>query len=332
MIGIHAVKLTAKDPSSTVCSLAETSSRSASRRIPVTTAAPQPGVFVEGSHAHWFGHFDLPRVGEAEAIRAALSQVTEAATRLEVNVVFGFSAEAWALLRPGQRIEGLRPLLPIAGARAMVATQSDVFIWLHSNAADRNLAVLLGARRALGGSLVRRRETLGQVHLDSRDLSGFIDGTENVKGDERFAAAQIRGGVADGASFVLTQKWVHDLDRIESLEMSEQEAMIGRTKPDSVELAEVPPTSHLGRVVIQDADGEELAIYRRSVPFGTLGEHGLYFTAFTNDLDVMQRMLDQMFGATEDGIVDRVTDYSTPVSGAYYFVPAQAELTEALRH
>ena len=108
--------------------------------------------------------------------------------------------------------------------------------------------------------------------------------------------------------------------------------VIGRTKPDSVELDDLvkPPTAHITRVVMEDADGEEIEIYRRSVPYGTGREHGLYFVAFSADPDRFTAMLTRMFGGAGDGLHDRLTDFTRPVSGAYYFVPSLEQLGEAL--
>ncbi|HUV09641.1 MAG TPA: hypothetical protein VMX12_01605 [Acidimicrobiia bacterium] len=98
--------------------------------------------------------------------------------------------------------------------------------------------------------------------------------------------------------------------------------MIGRTKPDSVELDPNPLTSHVSRVVIEDDEGEELELYRRSAPWGTVAEHGLYFLAFSADPGRFLRMLERMFGAGDDGLHDRLTDFSTPLSAAVYFAPS----------
>jgi hypothetical protein len=106
LIGIQAVKLTAKDPVAPLGSVSETSSASCIQEDSRDDGRPPPGVFVEGSHAHWFGHFDLRPGGDVHAVRVALSQVSDAAARRDVNVVFGFSAGAWALLRPGHRRPG----------------------------------------------------------------------------------------------------------------------------------------------------------------------------------------------------------------------------------
>ena len=120
-------------------------------------------------------------------------------------------------------------------------------------------------------------------------------------------------------------RWVHDLDAFHQLSVREQERVIGRTKLDSVELlgAEKPPDAHISRV---ELGGDDLEIFRRSVPYGTVEEHGLYFVAFSADPSRFDRMLARMFGL--DGPRDRLTDFSKPVSAGYYFAPSNAALRE----
>jgi putative iron-dependent peroxidase len=161
------------------------------------------------------------------------------------------------------------------------------------------------------------------VYRDSRDLTGFIDGTENPPVEEGPEVALIPPGEpGEGGAFVITQRWVHDLAAFHARSVSEQEGTIGRTKPDSIELdaAIKPPDAHISRVVIEE-DGEELEIYRRSTPYGTVREHGLYFLAFSADVSRFDKMLARMFGTTGDGLHDHLTDFTTPVTGSYYFAP-----------
>jgi putative iron-dependent peroxidase len=137
------------------------------------------------------------------------------------------------------------------------------------------------------------------------------------------------GRPGEGRSHVLTMRWVHDLVAFNQLRVEEQQRVIGRTKPDSVELsaAELPPTAHISRVQTS-VDGRELEIFRRSVPYGTAERHGLYFVAFSADRSRYDRMLARMFGVAGDGPRDRLTDFSRPVSGAYYFAPSLNALAE----
>ena len=121
--------------------------------------------------------------------------------------------------------------------------------------------------------------------IDGRDMTGFVDGTANPPSHRAADVALVPPGEpGEGGSHVLVMRWVHDLEAFNQLAVEEQQHVIGRTKPDSVELAEAakPPTAHIARVTIE-VGGEELKIFRRSVPYGTVREHGLYFVAFSAD-------------------------------------------------
>ncbi len=124
-------------------------------------------------------------------------------------------------------------------------------------------------------------------------------------------------------------RWVHNLAAFHRLPVPDQERVIGRTKPDSVEFSddEKPEDAHIARVEVE-VDRQELEIFRRSVPYGNVREHGLYFVAFSADPGRFDRMLARMFGTDRDGIHDRLTDFSHPVSGGYYFAPSLNALNE----
>jgi putative iron-dependent peroxidase len=162
------------------------------------------------------------------------------------------------------------------------------------------------------------------VHRNSQDLTGFIDGTANPTLLEAPEAALVPDGAAGaGGSHVMSIRWVHDLAAFDALPVAEQERVIGRTKADSRELADdvKPLDALIARAEISDAAGNELPIYRRSVPYGTVAEHGLQFVAFAADRTRFDMMLGRMFGAAGDGIHDRLIEFSRAVSGAYYYAP-----------
>ncbi|MCE2525500.1 MAG: Dyp-type peroxidase [Acidimicrobiia bacterium] len=286
---------------------------------------PQAAIFVEGTSAHWFQHFAVEGGVTAGRVLTAVRTVQQAAG--SVNLVIGFGSDMTARLGL-ESPPGLKPFSEVTGGsgRRAVATQEDVFFWIHSDRHDLNFEVALAARRAVDPLGVLARETPSWVYRDSRDLTGFVDGTENPAADEARELAVIAEGAGAGGSFVLAQRWIHDLDAFAGLPTTEQEQVIGRTKPDSVELEELPANSHLGRVVHTDEDGEEIEIYRRSVPYGTSTEAGLYFLAFTDDLAKIDLMLAAMFGATGDGLHDRLVTFSQTVSGAYYYAPSRETL------
>ena len=287
----------------------------------------QEAIFVEGTSAHWFQHFATDPDAPAGQVVAAVRVPQQVAAATGVNLVVGFGAEMTGRLGLEAPV-GLKPFTEISGSsgRRAIATQEDVFFWIHSNRHDLNFDVALAARRAFDSIGTLARETPSWVYRDSRDLTGFVDGTENPPVAEARQLAVIADGPGRGGSFVLAQRWIHDLDAFAALATGEQEQVIGRTKPDSVELEDLPADSHVGRVVHTDEDGEEIEIYRRSVPYGTSTEAGLYFLAFTDDLAKIDLMLAAMFGATGDDHHDRLVMFSETVSGAYYYAPP----TEAL--
>jgi len=298
---------------------------------------PQPGIFQEGTQFHWFLHFRVGADASAGDVRAAIrtvQSVADAGSPPEtVTLVVGFGRAMLQRLAPDELPAGLHDFTTVTGTsgRTAVATQEDVFFWAHSNRHDRNYEVARDARRAFASIGELARETPSFVYRDSRDLTGFIDGTENPDAAEaRILAVLAEGQTGEGGSFVLTQRWIHDLDAFHALSIEDQEAVFGRSKVDSTEIEDKAPTAHLSRVVIEDDAGEEIEIYRRSVPYGTALEAGLYFLAFTDDLAKIDRMLANMYGASGDGVHDRVVEFTQTVSGAYYFAPSSEALARIL--
>jgi putative iron-dependent peroxidase len=292
---------------------------------------PQFGIFAQGTVAHEFIEFDLrPDVDKAYAGRLISQLEQPAVSAGGVNLVVAFGADLWRRLAPDEAPPGLsafREIIGLDGRRAP-ATQHDVFVWVNGSSSDVVFEHGRAAVAAVADVAMVATEQACFVHRDSRDLMGFIDGTENPPLLEAPLAALVPPGEPGaGGSHVIVMRWVHDLARFERLPQTEQERVFGRTKIDSVELADdqKPATAHIARVEIEDERGDELAIYRRSVPYGTLAEHGLYFVAFSADRERYDRMLARIFGLA-DGQRDRLTDFSRPVTGAFYFAPPLALL------
>ena len=171
------------------------------------------------------------------------------------------------------------------------------------------------------------REVSGWAYQHSRDLTGFEDGTANPSLLQAPEIASIPDGEPGaGSSIVLLQQWCHNMEAFDKLDEAAQERVIGRTKADSAQLPDdiMPPDSHVARTELHDESGAELPIFRRSVPYGTLGEHGLMFVGFAREQQRLDRMLLNMAGV--GGPRDALTYFSTPLSGSYYVVPS----TEAL--
>jgi len=295
---------------------------------------PQHGIFAQGTVAHYFLEFDLRR-------DAGLPQATDALRRLRqpavsaggINLVIAFGADLWRLIALDHAPATLKPFSPVVGGagRTAPATQHDIWLWINGSTPDVVFEHARAAAKTLENSAVLAAEQPCFVHRDSRDLTGFIDGTANPQLlDAPLVALVPHGEPGEDGSHVIAMRWVHDLDAFEALPVEEQQKVFGRTKQDSVELDEIvkPPNAHIARVEIHDPTGKELPIYRRSVPYGTVREHGLYFVAFSADVRRYDVMLSRMFGTADDGLHDSLTDFSRPVSGAYYFAPALTLLAE----
>lgn len=296
-------------------------------RIRRTVTVPQFGIFAQGTNAHAFVEWDLrPGVDllQAASVLGRLRGPSVAAGG--VNLVLAFGSELWRVLAPADVPVGLGPFQPIGriGGHHAPATQHDLWLWINGSSQDVVFEHTRAAAEAIDTVARLANEQVAFVHRDSRDLTGFIDGTANPSLlDAPLAALVPDGQPGAGGSHVLAMRWVHDLDAFEALPTEDQEGIFGRTKADGLELADgaKPPTAHIARVEIEDAAGVELQIYRRSVPYGTVAEHGLYFVAFSADRSRFDTMLGRMFGTGDDGLRDRLTDFSRPVSGAYYYAP-----------
>ena len=292
---------------------------------------PQFGIFAQGTQAHHFLEFDLrPGVSATAAVPSFRRLRTPDVSAGGVNLVIAFGADAWRDVAPAMAPASLAPFSEIIGqdGHRAPATQHDAWMWISGSASDVTWDHARAAARAVSDVAVLAAEQTGFIYHGGRDETGFVDGTANAPVRRAADVALVPlGEPGEAGSHVLAMRWVHDLDAFHRLSVEEQERVIGRTRPGSVELsdAEKPPDAHIARVELE-VDGEELEIFRRSVPYGTVEEHGLYFVAFSADPSRFRRMLDRMFGI--DGVRDRLTDFSTPVSGGYYFAPSIDALRE----
>ncbi|MCZ6637051.1 MAG: Dyp-type peroxidase [Alphaproteobacteria bacterium] len=222
----------------------------------------------------------------------------------------------------GVTIDGLRPFPSLAGPGAEVpSTQADLWVWVRGtdrgHIAHRGRAV----EQALVGTFRRHRLVDGFTYDIGRDLSGYIDGTENPQGENAEAAGIVAGAGdgLDGGSFVATQQWVHDLGHFESLEQDDRDNIIGRRASDNEELDDAPASAHVKRTA-QESFTPEAFIVRRSMPWADSSGEGLMFVAFGKNLDAFEVQLRRMTGE-DDGIVDGLFRFSRPISGSYFWCP-----------
>jgi putative iron-dependent peroxidase len=299
--------------------------------VPPKGKACQPGVISDGCRAALFLILGAPDHGMATAIVRTLAAVPERvgrigrrAPKVRLDAAIGLGARFWDGLRRSRRPALLAEFSAIHGPRlAAPSTGGDVFLHIKSDRPDLNFELARSVLHDLRGRVQVLEEVHGFAYLDSRDLTGFIDGTANPKGRERAAAALI--GEEDplfaGGSYVMTQRYVHDLETWSALSVREQEAAVGRSKRDSRELKSAPPFAHIRRAEISDDTGE-LKIFRQSMPYGTVsGDQGLYFVAYAKDPRRFDRMLSRLLGTADDGAHDRLMEFTRAVSGAYFFAP-----------
>ncbi|MCB0914565.1 MAG: Dyp-type peroxidase [Actinobacteria bacterium] len=295
---------------------------------------PQPALFIEEVAEHLHAEWNLNPQADDAAVVAALGQARRAATSLGgPNVVWGFGPNLWRRLSGGRIPSSVRDFAGVGpnNSAGVPVTQSDVWLWCMGNNYPAIWAAASAAASALAPVADLARHQRAYKAADSRDPTGFIDGTENPKLDEALEIA-LFGDDLPGAqgSAVFVQRWVHNLKAFNRLPVRAQEDVFGRTKSDSTQLPpdQMPATSHVSRNTLTDADGEELHIYRRNTPFGGIDAAGTVYIAATNDPFRVEEMLRRMFDQVGDGLHDELTRFSTPTSGSWYFVPAMSDLTD----
>lgn len=301
-------------------------------------AQPQSAICAEGEN---FGIFITLAVVEGAASAAIIRRTAAALPGLTATVAakvdepalvsaMGFGATCWPQLFGSAAPADLVPFEPLAdGPRQAPATPADLFLHIHSGRHDANFALARAVMGALGGAVRLVEEIHGFKTRGGRDLTGFVDGTENPQGDERPDVALVGGEDESfaGGSYVSTQRYVHDLGKWEALGLAEQEAAIGRTKAEDEELDDEvkPPSAHIARVVMEE-DGEELQVVRHSLPYGSTAEHGLYFVAYGRTPRIFRLMLERMVLRDGHGHADRLLDFTRAVTGASFFVPSEGFL------
>jgi porphyrinogen peroxidase len=289
---------------------------------PLTTAAIFLVVTIEegGEPAARDLLADLSALGRAVGFRVP---------ELRLSCVAGIGSEAWDRLFGGPRPAELHPFRELVGPRHRApSTPGDLLFHLRAGRTYPCFELASQIMDRLRGQVTVRDEVHGFKYFDVRDLLGFVDGTENPVGPDASAAVLI--GDEDppfaGGSYVIVQRYLHDLQAWNALPVEAQEKVIGRTKLSDIELddADKPPDSHVARTTIVDPDGTERQILRDNMPFGAVGrgEFGTYFIGYARSPTVTERMLERMFLGDQEASHDRILDFSTAVTGTLFFVPA----------
>ena len=243
-------------------------------------------------------------------------------------VVAGVGAELWPRLYSGPTPAGLHSFRALRGAKHVApSTPGDLLFHIRARQMDLCFELASQVMDRLGGCITVLDEVHGFKYFEVRDLLGFVDGTENPV--DAAASAAVTVGSEDpqfaGSSYVVVQKYLHDLSAWNAQSTEEQELVIGRTKLSNVELPDdvKPSNSHVALNTIVGPDGEEKQVLRDNMPFGKVGsgEFGTYYIAYSRAPDVSEEMLERMFIGDPPGNYDRILDFSTAVTGTQFFVP-----------
>ena len=289
-------------------------------------ASPQTGIFALGTSSHAWLELDVAAAADPAAVVARVAGLREPRTTIGgVNLVAGFRPELWASVAPDAmpaNVTGFAtPRLGPTGY-TLPATQHDIVIWIAGAGYDVVFDLSRQVVKALADDAVLTHEMVGWPYHHDRDLTGFIDGTENPSLVDAMAVAIVpEGSPGEGSSVLLLQQWEHDVMAWEGLSTEAQEAVIGRRKLDSTELDEPPAGSHVART-----DQERFGrIFRRNIAYGSVADHGTIFVGFSATQQVLDGMLDSMIGRTGEP-ADELTHFTRPITGAYYVVPSADRL------
>ena len=247
----------------------------------------------------------------------------------QLSCIVRIGSAAWDRFGQASKPRQLHPFAEVVGrAHTAVSTPGDLLFHIRAQREDLCFELERLLLDKLGTDVTVVDEVQGFRYFDARDLLGFVDGTENPTGQAMSDVTLIDDDPGfEGGSYVVVQKYLHDLAAWNAQPTSIQEHIIGRTKADNVELDDAPG-SHKDLATITDPDGTEHDILRDNMPFGRpgAGEFGTYFIGYAADLSVIERMLNRMFIGEPPGAHDRILDFSTAVTGSAYFVPSMALL------
>jgi putative iron-dependent peroxidase len=262
---------------------------------------------------------DLPgifRAVEFRRIEAALSCVA------------AFGSDVWDRILGNARPRELHPFREIrSGERHAVSTPGDVLFHIRAREMDLCFELVSQIMERIGGAVSSVDETHGFRYFDDRDLLGFVDGTENPRANAALKAALV--GAEDsafaGGSYVIIQKYLHDVSRWNALSTEQQELIIGRRKLSDIELSDsVKPSSAHNALTTIVENGAEVKILRDNMPFGqpSQAEFGTYFIGYSRSPRTTEQMLENMFIGRPPGNYDRLLDFSRAVTGSLLFAPS----------
>lgn len=253
-----------------------------------------------------------------------------------LSCVLGIGSEAWDWLFGNPRPAELHPFREVrAGPRHAVSTPGDLLFHIRAKRMDLCFEIATQMMARLGDAVAAVDEVHGFRYFDDRDLLGFVDGTENPRGEAAIEAALIgeEDATFAGGSYVIVQKYLHDMAAWSALTTEAQERIMGRRKLSDIELDDsVKPTSAHNALTTISENGKELKILRDNMPFGRAGEgeFGTYFIGYCRTPRVTELMIENMFVGRPPGNYDRLLDFSRAVTGTLFFVPS-ATFLESLK-
>ena len=300
---------------------------------PVTARLTSAAIFLVGTLGCGSEHAAAVRAVCAD-LAALVRGVGFRAPDGQLSCIVGFGSDVWDRLFGAPRPKELHPFREISGVHRAAATPGDML--LHIRAARMDLCFELATQimLRLDGAVSVADETHGFGYFDARDVLGFVDGTENPVGQSALDATIIgqEDAAFAGGSYVIVQKYLHDLKRWNAVPVQEQEKIVGRTKLSDIELDEaVKPSSAHNALTSLVEDGREVEILRHNMPFGDAGkgEFGTYFIGYARSPGTIERMLGNMFVGNPPGNYDRLLDFSRAVTGTLFFVPSASWLESA---
>jgi porphyrinogen peroxidase len=304
-------------------------------------ATPQPAILnrVMGEH-QWYVHLSREPGANLATIKGVITNLRRVCTDQGINLVLAFGPTLLKELTKDvpDDFQPFETIKSIDGSgREAKGTQEELLFWMNSPRKDQIWKAQWDARQTLKGHMKVARETMTFIYGNSLDMTGFIDGTGNPEVDrDREVAIVPDGQPGAGGSFINAQRWVHDLQAWEKLGLPEQEGVFGRTKATSARLEVQPAHSHLAHVELRHgATGDSSKpkrdeMTRRSTPYAFHdGTVGLYFMAFCKTQAPLRERLRAMYGLNGE-VRDKLTDFSNPASGSFYFAPSMETLDACL--
>ena len=266
------------------------------------------------------------KLNHAQALIAEFQQNHAASNP---HAVIAIGSEFWQQINPNSKPAELIPFPSINSVPATPHTPADLLLHIRSNRRDLTYALSKSLMSVLADSVELVEEVSCFKYLDSRDLTGFVDGTENPEGNQRAKVALVNKeqdtDYANG-SYIHLQRFVHNLNNWQNLAIKEQEDIMGRTKQDNIEYKsqDKPLTAHTKRASAKGKDGQGLEILRHSMPYASLTEAGLLFASYCNSPINFNKMLENMMIGDGSGHTDKLMSYTKAVTGQAFFAPSIA--------